>query len=203
MVEQVATHDAAVKQRLRTGGSSALDELLDLIRSLGTGLKTRIEDVEARVGEHRTEVEQRLNRYEEIQIRTADRMVSSVDRLSRLEAIPDQLERLEVDLEKVRNKQEEHSRLMVQGLAAVNKRVDAVDKRLDRDEAQQTGKKQALRVAMQSFTWLLEHGWKLVMCVWALAWGFTALTGQRAPALTTQQPFQVQGHAQDWPLRTN
>lgn len=188
----------------RSGGQ-ALDQLTRLVSDLGQGIKSRVEAVEAAQTFHREEVEARLNRYEDVQNKVADRVVSSVERLAKLETIPDRLGRMEADLLDVRRAQVQQASLTEQAIKATNNRVSKLESQLQREEAEQTGQKQAARVALESVKFLLDYGWKIVVVagggLLALA-QYDQFMGQPSHSVTIQQPAPAQASAQDWPLRT-
>lgn len=161
---------------LGAAGSKADAELLELVESLARNVRGRMDRLEINQDTHRDEVEDRLRRYEETQTKAADKMVQSVERLARLETIPDRLDRIEGDLKAIAEKVDNR-------VDAIDKRVDALERRIEADEATQTGRAQATRVFFESITWVFEHGWKVVVIGWAFLWGLTYLNTGARPSL--------------------
>lgn len=199
-------------------------DLLRRIDELGRAADRRIALVEREQETHEREVEARLNRYEQTAADQTERIIEAVSGLAKLEAVPEQIRDLR------REFKEEIGRVegKVDDLAAATTtRIEQVEKRLVADDAKQSGRAQTFRVFIGTVTWFFEHGWKLVVSIWALIWGWTALTTGRLPmsnevptppstarvyqpeqgvvlpsaSVTNQQPAQDQG-GQDWPLRT-
>lgn len=204
MPEHVAIQATALRQA--SGGGGAVDELIRLVTDLGSGLKARVDAVEDAQKDHREEVEQRLNRYEQVQERVADRVVSSVERLARLETIPDRLSGVETQMHNMNRAHRAEAAALRQMIKAVSDRVDVLELDRTAEVAEEGGRRQARSDLLETVKFSLDYGWKIAAVVIAAVLG-----GQQAGWLprgpsTIQQPTpeQVQlSDPNDWTLRTN
>lgn len=124
--------------------------MLALINRLGETAAQRIERLEARHETLREDVELRLRRYEDTAERSADRIVSAVERLAKLEMLPDRLEEIDRDI------------------SAMRGQIAEIDKRLTAYDARQQGRNEILKHGVRFASWLWEHGWKVLLVIAAL-----------------------------------
>lgn len=196
-MRDIDAETALAKTRLAGDGAapSIAMEIIDLVRVLGTGLNRRIEGVEQDAEKRHQEIEQRFQRYEASQEKQADRVVAAVERLARLEAVPDRLMRIEQDMEGLGAAMVDQAKTVESLFGVVNDRLDTMETTATVERATRAGEARAWGSIRKIASWIAEHSWPIVKAL-----GFVALAGAYVYDQVTSSPQP--SHGRDWPLRT-